>query len=53
MRLSSAAWYKFQSTPVITDERTNGVDKLNELYQFQSTPVITDERTSLPKQVWT
>ena len=37
----------FQSTPVITDERTQmQLTALCTTKQFQSTPVITDERTN-------
>ena len=36
----------FQSTPVITDERTiSQCDNCQSCTMFQSTPVITDERT--------
>ena len=37
---------QFQSTPVITDERTNqALRTVSAPKVFQSTPVITDERT--------
>ncbi len=43
---------EFQSTPVITDGRTQGTDKdMDWREKFQSTPVITDGRTWLQKHL--